>query len=209
MKVRRTVGRNLRTSAKAAMVVLALTILVAAARSGHGQSAAEGARLRAIMPLGSDVLLLQPAKKLVSMLLTVECKELDEVRIVEKDSRLLAVREGGGEVTKYPQEIKFRFTVGSRNLLGERQPLEVQTSATPEQFAAHLHFRLKVFHGVESQTIVPAQAKIIGVPPEMPYDERIYRISFKLNDIPVSDRMMFEVLDDSGTRVAKFHFQLM
>src|SRR5438105_1774938 len=124
---------------------VALMIFVGAA--ANAQDAREGARLRAIMPLGSDVLILQPAKKLVSMLLTVECKELDDVRIVEKNSRLLAVREGGGEVINYPEEIKFRFTVGSRNLLGERQPLEVQTPATPEQFAAHLHFRLKIFHG--------------------------------------------------------------
>ena len=65
-------------------------------------------------------------------MLAVEYHSNDDVRIVEKDARVLVVKDGGGELTKYPGEVKFRFTVGSRNLLGERQPLEVQTAVSPE-----------------------------------------------------------------------------
>ena len=166
-------------------------------------------RFHAITPLGSDVLILQPAKKEISVMLTLDCKELEEARVVEKNSRKFVTNAAGEELTRYPPEIKFRFTAGSKTLLSEKDPLEVLTSATPEQFESHLHFRLKIFHGVDAQTVVPFESKIIGVPPEMPYDERIYRISFKLPDVPASDRIMFEVLDDAGARVAKFHLQLM
>ena len=166
-------------------------------------------RFHALTPLGSDVLILQPAKKEVSVMLALDCKELGEARIVEKGPRKMVTNAAGEELTKYPSEMKFRFTAGSKTLLSEKDPLEVLTSATAEQFESHLHFRLKIFHGVEAQTVAPVESKIIGVPPEMPYDERIYRISFKLPDIPAGDRMMFEVLDDSGVRVAKFHLQLM
>lgn len=190
------------------LLLFTLAIVLAQAAPATAQNADE-LRFRTITPLGTDALLLQPAKKLISMLLTLDCKALDDARVVEKGSRKFVITPEGTELLTYPSELKFRFTVGSRTVLGEKDPLEVQTSSTPEEFETHLHFRLKVFHGVDTQTVVPVESKIVGVPPEMPYDERIYRISFKLPEIPAGDRMMFEVLDDSGARVAKFHLQLM
>ena len=190
-------------------LALSVSIALMSPGSAFAQNSTPEVRFHAITPLGSDALVLRPANKVVSMMLTLECKELDEARIVEKDSKKLVANADGTELKNYPAEIKFRFTVGTKTVLGEKSPLEVQTSSTPEQFASHLHFRLKVFHGVDAQTLEPTESKIIGVPLDMPYDERIYRIAFKLNEIPVSDRMMFEVVDETGARVAKFHLQLM
>jgi hypothetical protein len=184
-------------------------IVVVLVLSAAAQNSTSAYRFHSITPLGSDVLRLRPANKTLTLMLTLECKDLDEAMVIEKDSRKLVTSADGKELKNYPPEITFRFTVGTKTVLDEKSPLEVQTSSSPDQFASHLHFRLKVFHGVDSQTLQPTESKIIGVPIEMPYDERIYRIAFKLNEIPAADRMMFEVLDDSGTRVAKFHLQLM
>jgi hypothetical protein len=161
------------------------------------------------MPLGEDALILQPSKTLVGMMLTMECKELEDVRLVERDSHRVILNPDGTQLTKYPENLKFRFTIGSHTRPLDPSPLEVRISGTPDDFQSHLHFRLKVFHGIESRAITPAEEKIIGVPPSMPYDERIYSISFKLNDVPAEDRVMFEVLDSSGARVGKFQMQLM
>ena len=185
--------------------------IIAVAGLALGQSAApvSDLRLRAITPLGGDALLLQPSKTIVGMLLTLECKELEDMRLVERDSHRAVLNPDGTQVTKYPENVKFRFTIGSRTQPNETSPLVVKISGTPDDFESHLHFRLKVFHGIESRELAPLEEKIIGVPASMPYDERIYSISFKLNDVPAEDRIMFEVLDTSGTRVAKFQMQLM
>jgi len=143
------------------------------------------------------------------MMLTLECKEMEDMRLVERDSHRAVLNPDGTQVTKYPENIKFRFTIGSHMQPSESSPLEVRIPGTPDDFESHLHFRLKVFHGIESHEITPVEQKIIGVPASMPYDERIYSIAFKLNDVPAEDRIMFEVLDNSGARVAKFQMQLM
>jgi hypothetical protein len=176
-----------------------------------GQAAAPVSDLRfhAVTPLGADALILQPSKTVVSMMLTLDCKELEDVRLVERESRRTVLNPDGTQLTKYPENFKFRFTIGSHTRPTDSSPLEVKISGTPDDFESHLHFRLKVFHGIESREIAPVEEKIIGVPPAMPYDERIYSISFKLNDVPAEDRIMFEVLDNAGARVAKFQMQLM
>ena len=184
--------------------------MVAAASLAVGQSTGvSDLRFRALTPLGTDALILQPSKTIVSMMLTLECKEMEDMRLVERDSHRAVLNADGAAVTKYPENIKFRFTIGSHTQPSESSPLEVRISGTPDDFESHLHFRLKVFHGIESREITPVAQKIIGVPTSMPYDERIYSIAFKLNDVPAEDRIMFEVLDNSGARVAKFQLQLM
>jgi hypothetical protein len=195
------IGRQRKSGALGIIMVASLAL---------GQSApVSDLRFRAITPLGSDALILQPSKTVVSMMLTLECKELEDMRLVERDSHRAVLNPDGTQVTKYPDNIKFRFTIGSRTPPSESNPLEVKISGTPDDFESHLHFRLKVFHGIESHELTPVEEKIIGVPASMPYDERIYSISFKLNDVPAEDRIMFEVLDNSGARVAKFQMQLM
>jgi hypothetical protein len=46
--------------------------------------------------------------------------------------------------------------------------------------------------------------RMIGVPKEMPYNERIYMVEFPMKDVPIEDRLMIEVLDPSDKRMAKF-----
>ncbi len=192
-----------------ALAAVLLPILPAAISAVAQNPEGSDEHFRTVTPLGSDSLLLQPAKKVLTMMLTLDCKELGDAHVIDNGSRKMVVNSNGVELTKYPAEMRFRFTVGSKTTLGEKYPLEVQTLASPEQFASHLHFRLKIFHGIDAHALDPVESKIIGVPPEMPYDERIYRVTFKVGDVSSTDRMMFEVLDDSGTRVGKFHLQLM
>ena len=50
---------------------------------------------------------------------------------------------------------------------------------------------------------------MIGVPADVAYDERVYRISFSGQKIPVSDRCILEVLSPTGERLTRFHFDLL
>jgi hypothetical protein len=173
-----------------------------------GQTDQDGAKLHAAMPLGGDSIMLQPAKQRLNMLVTVESKGFDNVRLHGTGRSRSVTDLNGNPVRYYPRELSFRFTIGSRTSPEETSPNTVQTTASADRFQSNLKFRLKVFHGIDSQNIEPAEAKIIGVPKEVPFDERIYHIAFALPEIPVEDRIMFEVLDEEGNRIAKFHLQL-
>jgi hypothetical protein len=65
-----------------------------------------------------------------------------------------------------------------------------------------------VFHGLRQTIVEPAAVKMIGVPDDMPYDERIYRVAFDLGDVSLDDRIVLEVLTPSGERLCKFHLDL-
>lgn len=173
------------------------------------QTGGNGAHFAAVMPLGSDSMLLQPAKQRLNMLLSLECPELEKV-VVKGDGKNKTVYYSDGSPLKYyPSDLSFRFTIGSRTASDEPSPYDVDTKDNVDHFQSNLHFRLKVFHGIEAKTYEPVEARMIGVPANVPYDERIYHLNFKLKEVPVRDRMMLEILDESGNRVAKFHLQFM
>lgn len=173
-----------------------------------GQSKIAVNHFAAIMPLGSDSILLKPANQRLNMLVSVECLEMERI-VANGDSHNRTVTDLDGKpVLYYPHEISFRFTIGSRTASDEVAPNEVESKDTTDHFQSNLHFRLKVFHGTNASTYEPVEAKMLGVPANIPFDERIYHFTFKLNNIPVEDRMMLEVLDDQGNRVGKFHLQL-
>lgn len=48
--------------------------------------------------------------------------------------------------------------------------------------------------------------RVIGVSADVPYDERIYRVSLKLDHIPLKHRIVLE-LSPGGERISKFHLE--
>jgi hypothetical protein len=173
------------------------------------QSVGDTLRFSGINPLGSEVLRLRPQKRDVTILACLRSKELSRISLVTTPDHKKFLRDNEGNIVKYyPQALEFRVTAGTRSQV-QIAPLDYQTETPSQDFPATLHFRLKVFHGVEAKTYAPAEAKIIGVPVEAPYPERIYRVRFQLPRIPAEDRMMLEVLDGKGERVTKFGFELL
>src|SRR5579864_6443241 len=90
-----------------------IVVVVAGALAfGQSSAAVSDQRFHAITPLGSDALVLQPSKTVVSMILTLQCKELEDMRLVERESHRAILNPDGTQVTKYPENVKFRFTIG-------------------------------------------------------------------------------------------------
>jgi hypothetical protein len=166
-------------------------------------------RFSAVMLLGSDSILLQPAKQKLNMLLTVECPDFEHYVVKGQGKERKVTDADGNAIVHYPRELNFRFTIGSHSTSDEAEPNEFETRIPVDRFQSNLHFRLKVFHGTRVTNYEPSALKMLGVPANIPYDERIYHFTFKLKDIPVEDRMMLEVLDEEGTRVGKFHLQIL
>jgi hypothetical protein len=164
----------------------------------------------AATPLGTDVLRLVPGGEVLDLMLTLESKELDGVKLTHTASGITLKDRDGQDVKYFPDELSFRFTVGSRTKLVDHEPMETEFDGSQQEFEDTLQFRLKIFHGIDQTEIEPEAQRIVGVPLEMPYDERIYRIRFKLpHHLPATDRMMLEIIDSEDERVSKFPVQLL
>ena len=162
------------------------------------------------MPLDSDVIQLMPAKQKFTMMLTWDCREMESWQLLKSPQKTVIKDAHGNEVRYYPRELRFRFTIsGDTKFKLQRRPLEYDTGLDPADFINRLTFRLKRFKDLEMTDFDPVRAEIIGVPPDIPYRERIYTIVFKVPKIPIEDRFALEVMDAEGNRVAKFPFFLM
>jgi hypothetical protein len=171
---------------------------------------AAGTTLRSPIPLGTDTLRLVPAKRLVYLLASAEVPALDGVREVGEGGSRVLISADGVPLEQFPQVITFRVTASARpEELLESRPFSVAYECDLNQYLLGLKFRLKIFNGLHVTVLEPEAVRQIGVPADLPYDERIYRVSFRLNEVPLQHRMFLEVLSPAGERISKFHLDLM
>ena len=110
---------------------------------------------------------------------------------------------------QFPSRIEFRVTATSRvesNTTGDT-PFPINAGDL-EPLLRSLRFRLKVFDGLHAASFSPAAVKMIGVPDDVPYNERVYRVAFDIGSVPTTQRMLLEVLTPEGERMCKFHLDL-
>ena len=161
-------------------------------------------------PMGGDALILMPAKKRLQLVATLESKELEGVRQIHYGRDEFLRGPDGGPFRFYPHELRFRFRIGQKVTFFEKYPNPVETKDSPDVFQSNLRFQMKLFHGLNAEIIDPDEAKIIGVPKNIPYDERIYSVRFKLpREVPSDERLKLEVFDRHGTLITKFQVQLL
>jgi hypothetical protein len=129
-------------------------------------------------------------------------------RVVGSGPRRAVLGADGVPVQYFPSRVQFRITaLASDNptMLVERDMLDVNEDAN--QFLLSLRFRLKVFRGLDNTVIAPDSVEMIGMPADVPYNERVYRLSYTLPAIPIEDRIVLEVLRPDDTRICKFHLE--
>lgn len=90
------------------------------------------------------------------------------------------------------------------------KPFIVETRGSTRDFLRKLTFVARVFHRgeVRSSSLAPTALRQVGVPPEIPANERVYRASFDVGELSVDDHVVLEVNDSEGTPVTKFFLQL-
>jgi hypothetical protein len=166
----------------------------------------------AVVPLGQDALLLQPGNRAVVVLASAHSITFQGWRqVVQEDSRFL-VGPDGERVAHYPRFVDFRITVSARQKSATEPALP---AACPAEFTSNvndlllnLRFRVKIFRALRVTVLEPRVVKLIGMPPDVPYDERVYRVSFDLGEVPLEDRIILEVLSPDGERLTKFHLDM-
>ena len=201
---------KLTTRVVLALLVLAMSSPALPATAAHPDTNVEW-EFHPLLPLGYEAVQLLPAKDAVVLFASAQATQWDGWRRVRQTGGKQVLDRDGAPVAVFPRTLDFRVTASAR---GVRAPLlesvsPFQSSAPLNDFLLGLHFRLLVHRGLDVTQIAPVTVKGLGVPDDVPYDERIYRVSFELPSIPLSDRLVLEVLAPDGTRVCKFHLEFL
>jgi hypothetical protein len=185
-----------------------LALALIASLAWAQQRAIQEARLRRVTPLGGDTIKLTPENRVLSFMVSAESDKLKDSRVLSIEGKKVVKAADGSEITNYPDDLVFRFTISGIVPRVEKDPLNFATKVGSGEFMAGMKFRLHRFQGMDEQEYEPALAEQIGVPTNVPYNERIYKVKFKTADFPIDDRLMLEVIAPDGVRLAKFHFFL-
>jgi hypothetical protein len=163
----------------------------------------------ATIPAGYDVLAIKPGNAVVSFLGLIECPELEGAQVVGEGTKARIVNADGQVLSNFPEHFSFRITASLRKTVLLDPTGSIKTDEDPQDLLLKLKFQLKAYHGLGAHLIQPDSVQLIGVPADIPYDERVYRISFTLDKLPITDRCVMEVLSPEGNRITKFHFDLL
>jgi len=192
----------LRISRWAPLFVIVVAAMAAAQR--------DTSAYRAATPAGAEVVLLKPSGAVVTLLGLAECPEVAGAQHVDEGLQSKVVRADGAPLNRFPRDFSFRVTASLRKTLLEDPGSVLKTEEEPSQLLVKLRFRLKAYDGLHMRVIEPESSAMIGVPADIPYDERVYRVSFHLpSDEPLTERFVLEVIEPKGERMARLHFSLL
>ena len=160
-------------------------------------------------PAGYDVILLKPSGETLSLMGLIECPKLEGMQHVAKGADAKLVSASGETVYEFPQRFSFRVTASLRKVLLDGPVASFNFPHDPRQLLLQLKFRIRAYHGLESREIAPESVEMIGMPAEVPYDERVYRVHMNVGNLPISDRLVIEILSPQGERLTHFPFALL
>ena len=165
--------------------------------------------LRSMTPAGYEIIQLQPSGAVLSLLGLVECSEIEGAQHVSEglDSKILLA--DGGQLRRFPRRFSFRVTASLRRTVLDPPRTSLKFPQDPAELLLGLHFKLRGYDALVSNEIAPESITMIGVPADIPYDERVFRVSFDVGDRSVTDRFVLEVYSPDGERLARFPFELL
>ena len=165
--------------------------------------------MRSNLPAGYDVMVLKPSKATLSLIGLIECPELEGAVHVAEGSHRRLVSADGATVKQFPQRFSFRVTASLRKIFIEGPDTSVDVAGDPHELLLKLKFRVRAYHGLESREIVPQSIEMIGVPADVPSDERVYRINIDTGNLPITDRVVVEIFSPQGELLTHFPFILL
>jgi hypothetical protein len=186
-----------------------VTALAALAQISTSDSPSQVFWMRTPLPLGAEQINLKPSGQHFMVLACIEDHRFNRLQVSRVRRSPFVIDAAGDVWTHYPNEITFRVTataIDSGMMQVDNQ--NVHESGDLNSFLLGLHFRLKSFRGLQMTESDPTSVKLIGVPADVPYQERVYRVSFDTGEFPVSDRLVMEVLSPKGQLLTRFHLEL-
>jgi hypothetical protein len=170
------------------------------------QPGADGNHMHGSIPAGYDVVVLKPSGASLSLMGLVECPELEGAQHVSEGLHRRLVSAEGHAINKFPQRFSFRVTASLRKLVLDTPGAAAHVMVDPHELLLKLKFRIRAYHGLEVHQIVPESVEMIGVPADVPYDERVYRITLNNLRLAITDRLVVEILSPQGEVLTHFPF---
>ncbi|MBZ5490363.1 MAG: hypothetical protein LAO76_05470 [Acidobacteriia bacterium] len=186
------------------LIIAGLAVVAAARNSTKPMSG-----VRSNMPAGYAVMVLKPSKATLSLMGLIECPELEGAQHVAEGSHKRLVSADGATIRQFPQRFSFRITASLKKIFIEGPDSSVDVSGAPQELLLNLKFRIRAYNGLESREIEPQSIEMIGVPADVPYDERVYRINVDTGNLPITDRVIIEILSPQGELLTHFPFSLL
>jgi hypothetical protein len=190
------------TTLNGLLLIVAGFALVAAATSTPKQTSG----LRSNMPAGYDVMVLMPSKAILSLIGLIECPELEGAQHVAEGSHKRLVSSEGETIKEFPQRFSFRITASLRKVFMEEPKISVDVADDPQQLLLKLKFRIRAYNGLDVREIEPQSFEMIGMPADVPYDERVYRINIDAGNLPITDRLVVEIYSPQDKLLTHFPF---
>ncbi len=162
--------------------------------------------MHSTMPAGYDVVVLKPSKANLSLIGLIECPELEGAQRVADGSHRKLVSADGDSIKEFPQRFSFRITASLRKVFLDGPAASVDVGDDPQQLLLKLKFRIRAYDGLDVQEIVPQSVEMIGMPADVPYDERVYRINVSVGNLPITDRLVVEIFSPEGELLTHFPF---
>jgi hypothetical protein len=161
------------------------------------------------VPLGIETFKLEPDGHQFYLIASAENPIFQGLRReMDRQGHEHLINSHGQPVRFYPSLVQFRLTASARESLLNDTPWKTRAKVSLNDMLLKLHFRVKIFHALEYRYVRPQFVEEVGVPGQVPYDERIYRIAFDLGQVPIDDRVVMEVISPSGERLCKFHLDM-
>lgn len=161
------------------------------------------------MPVGFEVVQLKPSGATLSLMGLIECSEIEGLQQVSQGLRAKVVSTSGATLQQFPRHFSFRVTASLRKMFIDGPDHSLTVVEDPQDLLLKLGFRLKVYDGLDMHEVAPESVTMIGVPADIASDERVFRVSFDVGDVPVTDRMVLEVITPEGEDLTHFPFELL
>lgn len=160
--------------------------------------------------LGADSFVLHPAGQKFYILASVEDKRFNHLEVSRVRTSPFVIDRAGSLWMHYPEEITFRVTASAvQDNFAELDTTDIDEGGDINSFLLGLKFRLKAYRGLDMEIREPAEIKMIGMPADVAYDERVSRVTFDTGDLPVDTRLVLEVLSPGGQLLSRFHLELL
>jgi hypothetical protein len=186
-----------------------LVVAMACGVAVAGTALKSGPGLHSAMPAGYDVMQLKPSGMLLSLMGLIECTEVEGAQHVAAGSKSKLLSADGEVIRRFPRHFSFRITASLRKILLDPPEHSLEFAGDPRDLLLHLRFRIKAYNGLEMREIASESIDLIGMPADVSYDERIYRVRVKTGDMPVTNRIVIEVLSPEGEVLTHFPFDLL
>jgi len=185
-------------------LLLIVTGFALAASPGNAPKPATA--LHSNIPVGYDVMFLKPSKATLSLIGLIECPELEGAQHLSEGLHAKLISIDGNTVKEFPQRFSFRITASLQKVFLDIPVRSVDLSDDPQELLLHLKFRVRAYHGLEVREITPQSIEMIGMPADVPYDERIYRININAENLPIIDRLVVEIFSPEDELLTHFPF---